>query len=966
MTNLLARLAFFFSGVAGLTFEVVWLRYLGLSMGTTTVAIATTTGVYMGGLALGSHLGGRLADRTRHLLALYGGLELAIAALGLAVPFLTVHIASVDAWVLSDLASGSGRALVRLIVAICVLILPTTLMGMTLPVLARGVTDSLGEVGRQVGLLYGINLFGAMVGAALAGFWWIPSLGLAHTNILAVSLDASIGLVAIAAGFKITRAAAPAVRELQSVALLRPGARLLVGVLFATGFAAMALQVLWTRALGTALGPSTYAFATIVCAYLLGLALGGVIAAQVADRIVRVRMALAVTLIATTVAVLLGIAWIDDLPALLHHVVLNPELSMGGLVRTEFALAALSLVPATIGMGVLFPLTASAVVGSETRLGSAIGFAYAANTAGNIIGAIAAPFVLLPLVGVEWGMRTAALIYIVAALLLVWRSEPSTSVRTRVGLATIALAVLAVGLLAPSWNIGRWTAGLYRISYARGFFENGVYEPSDIVFHRDGLAATVTVEEDSGVRWIKVDGKIDGSSAGDMPTQVLSGALPMVLHADPKRVAVIGCGSGVTVGTVLAASPDSVTLVEIEPAMIEGSHLFGEVNGRYWEDPRARIVIDDGRNFMTRTRERFDVIISEPSNPWMSGAASLFTREFFHIAASRLAPQGLFVQWLQIYELAPARIEAILQTFRAEFPHVLVFTPERESTDLLLVGSLDALHFDPATYARRYETLRGPLTAINMPGPEAVAALLIVDDARLAAAPPVELNTDDNALIEFGAPQDLLTFAEADADLPVLQPSRAERMALIDRVFPAAADTEARAVAMTRAYLGLGMLAEARDEATAQIAGGASTSKGELDKLLILAALLTEDDAVPVADAGTARVDEDYARVTRLIAEDDFDKALEVFGKIAGVRQRGALYELVHGYLLYREGDNDDAARRFTSAASKLSNGPFAASLAYYQARNSYADGRYQDAVSSMQQYVELCSPSLSRCRSRE
>lgn len=966
MTNLFVRLAFFFSGVAGLTFEVVWLRYLGLSMGTTTVAIATTTGVYMGGLALGSHFGGRLADRVKRLVTFYGALELGIACLGLIVPALTLRIAHVDAWLLPDLASGSGRALVRLVVAIAVLLLPTTLMGMTLPVLARAVTDSLGEVGRQVGLLYGLNLLGAMVGAALAGFWWIPAFGLSHTNLIAVSLDAGIGLIAITVGLRLRRTHAADSTAKAAGELLQPGARLLVAMLATTGFAAMALQVLWTRALGTALGPSTYAFAAIVCAYLLGLAVGGLVAAQISDRVLRVRLALALVLAGTGAAVLLGVAWVDDLPSLLHHVVLDPDLTMRGLVRTEFALAALSLVPATIGMGIIFPLTVSAVVGSEARLGAAIGLAYAANTAGNIVGAIAAPFVLLPLAGVEWSMRGAALLYVLAALVLIWRAEPSTPAQARTVAIAIAVAVLLAGLGAPSWDLGQWTAGLYRISLARGYYDDGRYEPSEIIFHRDGLAATVTVEEDSGVRWIKVDGKIDGSSAGDMPTQVLSGALPMLLHPKPESVAVIGCGSGVTVGTVLAAGVPDVTLVEIEPAMIEGSHLFAEVNGRYWENPRAHVVIDDGRNFMARTKRRFDVIISEPSNPWMSGAASLFTREFFRIAAGRLAPEGLFVQWLQIYELAPARINAILQTFHAEFPHMLVFTPERDSTDLLLVGSRNALQIEPASVARHYELLRPALEDINLLSPEAVAALLLIDETRVDAAESVELNTDDNALIEFGAPRDLLAFAEIDPDLPVLQPTRVERMALINGVFSPFAQSRFHAVAMARAYLSLGMLAEAKQSATALLASGASAHESELRGIVTLAELLAEADAAPVVDTGTLRVDQDYARVAELVAKGDTDAALALFSDTPALRRRGGVYALAHAYLLYRDGENDDATRHFASAAKSLGDSPFAASVAYYQARNSFANGKYRAAVTDMARYVEICSPRLSRCRQGE
>ncbi|HET6346745.1 MAG TPA: fused MFS/spermidine synthase, partial [Myxococcota bacterium] len=449
---------------------------------------------------------------------------------------------------------------------------------------------------------------GALVGAALCGFSWIPTLGLAATNNLAVGLDASLGLGALVFGLWMPpeEVAARDATAAQGLPLWREGGAYLVVLLSVTGAAAMALQVLWTRALGTALGPSTYAFTAIVCAYLGGLAIGSLVAARIADRIATVRLALMLVLLITAVSTLMGIAWVDDLPSLLHPIVLDRTLTMEGLVRSEFLLAALSVLPATVGMGAIFPLTVSAVVGSEARLGAAVGRAYAVNTVGSIFGSFAGVFILLPLFGVEGGMRVAALCYVGAALYLSFRLEPSVQGIVRAVSSGLAVAAAIAILVWPRWDVARWTAGIYRLSMTRAYFPDAEFTPSRLVFHRDGLASTVTVEEDEGVRWIKVNGKIDGSSEGDMPTQVLSGLLPMMVHPKPREVAVIGCGSCVTVGAALQGNPNHVTLIELEREVVNAAALFSEVNHAPWGDPRVSVVEDDGRNFMMRPGSAFD------------------------------------------------------------------------------------------------------------------------------------------------------------------------------------------------------------------------------------------------------------------------------------------------------------------------------------------------------------------------
>lgn len=959
----LARAAFLLSGVAGLTFEIVWSRYLGLAMGASTAAIGTVTAAYMGGLAIGSWIGGRWADRLRRPLVAYGLVEIGIAAIGLLIPLIAEDLGQVDSAL--GLTSSGSRTAVRFLAAAAVLLIPTTAMGMTLPILARAVTEKVEHVGREVGLLYALNIAGAVLGAAASGFWWIPSMGHTLTNWVAVGIDLGLGSVAVVAGLLLAAVPVIAPKEGEAPArVLRPGSRELVGLLAITGATAMALQVLWTRAISIALGPSTYAFSAIVCAYLLGLAFGGAVASRWADTPGAPRIRLSISILFTGVMTFIGISWLDDLPLVLHPFTLDTNLTPAGMIRTQFFLAALSVFPATFGMGTIFPLTLGAVVGSREKLGAAVGQAYAVNTIGSIVGSFGGLFVLLPLLGVEWGMRIAALAYAGVGGWLAFREQLLSVMHTRRLLMGSAAALAAVMLLWPSWDVGRWTLGLFRLSMAREYFATGTPEPSNLIFHRDGLHSTVTVEEEAGVRWIKVDGKTDGSSEGDMPTQIMSGLLPGLLRPEQKDVVVIGCGSCVTAGSALLTNVRKVTLVELEPEVLNAARLFEEANHAPWEDPRLHIVEDDGRNFMRRGDrnpddtfvERFDSIISEPSNPWMTGAASLFTREFFAAAKPRLKPGGLFLQWLQIYELAPERVYSVLRTFQEAFPHVLVFSAHRESNDLLMVGSEAPIHVDFARLEQSFRDLKDELERADLRSPEELLALLMFGDPEIR---PLEapFNTDDNAFVEFGAPMDLITYAESDPDVKVMKQLAGRRFQRVKQVLQLEGEHEPEVlVRLAEGYLRQGLLADVAG-VTGYIADNFPQHPvaERSQEIAAISLRLDEVDREAVVDLSTAKQDADYAAVAALLYHGKEKEALEKMRATEGLAQRSATHELLYGYLLYANSEYGEARRAFQRAAEgEAELQAYAHAIPYYLAKEAFENGEYARAVAQMRRYHQL------------
>lgn len=944
MVKLLTRGAFLLSGVAGLTFEIVWLRHLGLSLGATTLAVASTTAAYMGGLTLGAALAAKVADRLKRPLSVYGVLEIAIALTGIFVPIVCGSLHNLDALFSNDV-SGTTRAVSRFVAAALILLLPTTAMGATLPILAKAVTKQTSDLGKEIGILYGLNLAGAMIGAALAGFAWIPAYGLSFTNFIAVGIDGFLGIATFLGGLFVMPIEPAKLERSENRNAARP-MTVYHGALFFSGAAAMVLQVLWTRALGTALGPSTYAFSSIVCAYLLGLAIGSWIAAALSRHSFQPQKLLVVFLLLAANLALFGIALVDDLPLLLKSFIVDPSLTVRDLVRTEFTLAALSLVPATTAMGTLFPLTLVVINRSPTALGNLVGRAYAVNTLGNIVGCFVAVFVFLPLFGIEWGMRTSLLFYCIAAGGVLFHESHDKRKRW----FTIATGTTAILVLVfPAWDIGQWTSGLFRLSMTRNFYADEPFVASELVFHKDGLSTTVTVEQEAGVRWIKVNGKIDGSSEGDMPTQILSGLLPMFFHPDPKNVAVIGCGSGVTIGAALQGNPEHITLIELEKQVVEGAKFFANVNHKFWEDPRLQIIEDDGRNFLARHGSPFDVIISEPSNPWMTGAASLFTREFFQVATRRLNDDGIFLQWLQTYELAPERILSVLKTFQTVFPHILIFSAHADSNDLLILGSRKPLDFPAEKLQKRFDIFRDELKRAEIENVHDLFALALYSDRELAEEKMVPLNTDNNAFVEFGAPKDLLTFAEDDPDTSFLQTLKGRRVDLLLRFF----DRQSLSFdALAQSYLRHGLLKDAHYAAIQHLKTIQEVSTFREIRELIQ--LLDEVDYESVIDVEYARADATYRKIAELVVNGEHEKAADEFSNNAALAKTNPKFGLLYAYVLYQNSQFSDAQRQLSTLDKN------SVAVQYYLARNSYFQGEYDRGIEQMRKYQTSRKRNLS------
>jgi spermidine synthase len=750
---------FFLSGATGLVYEVAWTRSLTLVFGTTTFAVSTILAAFMAGLGAGAAAIGRLVDRGGRPLRVYALLELGIGAFALAFPLVPPLLVPVyrALWE-GQHASFVAMSLVRFAILFVLLLVPTMLMGGTLPALARHFETGERAAGRDAGLLYGINTLGAVAGAGAAGFVLLPWLGLRHTTTAAAAVNLAVGAGALALSLREAGPAAPALAHRRRDLRLRPREAGLLGVFALSGFVALLSEVAWTRGLTLVLGSSTYAFTIMLVTFLAGLAGGSLAMARRLGRQPDLVRALALLQAGIGLLSLAAAHLFAELPLLYLYLFQTVSGAAAPMVVGQFALAGLIMLGPVLLMGAMFPIVVELLGGRGA--GERVGLAYASNTLGAVLGAALAGFVIIPAIGIAHTLMLGVALSLAAALGVL-----AVSGRHWRGASVTAALLVSLPLLAPRWDALSMSSGVYKEAplflrlYAspREVFTR-LLPQFRLLYYRDGPTATVAVTERPSLEdhrhlALAIDGKVDASTSGDMPTQVLSGHLPLLLHPEPEKVLVIGLASGVTVGAVARHPVREITAVEIEPAVVEASWLFAPFNHRPLRDPRVRLVVDDARNLLLRSPARYDVIISEPSNPWMSGPAKLFTREFFQLGRERLRPRGLFVQWLQLYGVTEESLKALVRTFRDVFPHHLVFQPAEG--DLLLVGGAEPVLAPPERIGARMGR-SGIAEDLARVGVRDVFDLLArfrlgeTETGTWAGAGP--LNTDDNALIEFSAP----------------------------------------------------------------------------------------------------------------------------------------------------------------------------------------------------------------------
>jgi spermidine synthase len=774
--------AYMCSGLASLIYELSWTRLLTLHLGHTTAAASTVVAAFMGGLAAGAAAAGRLARRLSpaQSLAAYILLESVVVLAAATLPSELAGMTPLLAWSYRNGAPGVLFPVIRLLSCLGALLIPATALGATFPIAVRWfVIDPL-HIGRAGGMLYAINTAGALIGALAAGFLLIPVMGLSGTTFVGITVSG----LAIACGFVLMRRPRGPVllqaslrrplvpshdrhrrtkerhrrdRSEQEMAD-RPGTCWLVAVVLAlSGFAALTYEIAWTRIFGMIIGPTTYALSATLTAVIGGTACGACIGSWAAGRTKTPALWLGLALSSAALAV----SWASVLaggflPRLVVQQLASGPYGFDRLLLREVMLAIALVLPATLGLGAAFPLALELINSRAEALPLRLGVVYAVSTFGAMTGSLTAGFVSIPRYGLQWTLQMVSLLLVIDAMVVIARGHLSRGARA--GAVLPVAAAIGSVILSPPWDRDLLASGTYR--YERGVTNDLALDPvlkaGTLLYYRDGSASTISVKRMADILSLAIDGKVDASNSGDMLTQKTLAHLPLLLHRNPREICIIGLGSGVTLGSALLHPITRADVVEISPEVVEASGYFAADNRNALEDPRTHLILGDGRSHLLLSSRRYDVIISEPSNPWMAGVAPLFTREFFTAARGRLAPGGIICQWAHTYNISDGDLRSIVATFRSVFPDATMWL--LGESDLLLVASTGSLDSRLGLLERGWQTPRiaADLNLVGAVEPFAFWSLFVggpLESRRYAAGAAVQ--TDDRMALEFSAPRAL-------------------------------------------------------------------------------------------------------------------------------------------------------------------------------------------------------------------
>jgi spermidine synthase len=803
---------FVVSGATSLILQVAWSKELSYILGSTLYGSATVVAAFMAGLGIGSAVAARFAERLTRPVRAYAFIQFGIAACGaISIPVFRAT-EPVFRFLFQTFAPGeAGFLLARFLVVFFLILVPVTLMGMTLPIIAGAYARRKEKYGFEAGLIYGVNTLGAMFGTWLAGFFMLPVFGLWMTCVIAGLSDAVVGILALWVDRRLRpledirrdRRQHRSGRGASVLAASPPwsGKQWMLGSLFAfSGAAAMVYEVGWFRLLGLTMGPSVYVFSAILGVFLLGVGLGSTVASRWAER-VRFGGVWSFAIL-EGVLCLLGLGqtfYYNRLPRLNYDLFIWSTSSFGlsGLFWGQIGVAAAVVLPACLVMGALFPVTVRAVreSGDETSPEANIGRLYVMNTFGGIAGSLAAAFLMVPGIGV-WNTLIGASLAsgVVALLALVLASQPGRIMRTAcaVGLLTASVALVAT---APPWDVTFFNQGLYREAYTTRKFDLDRPRKEQLVYFGEGINSPVAVFNIGGEATLRVSGKVDASTIpGDFTTQLFVGHLPVMFNENPARVAVIGYGSGMSAMAALThPEVQSLDIIEIERAVIEASPYFESINLNSLADPRTRVVLDDARVYLTHTGKTYDVITSEPSNPWMAGMSNLFTTDFYRIVRERLSANGIFGQWIQTYELSEETFKVILASIHDVFPHVVVFRPV--VGDVVVLASERPIQVPWENFRKRFLEDRAfaSFERVGIVNPFQVFFHFYAseDVVQRFIAGTTSRNTDDNVWLEYRMPRNMVemdtsqTTEEHGIGITLLQTGSEQRLEAFERMLPA-------------------------------------------------------------------------------------------------------------------------------------------------------------------------------------
>lgn len=790
---------FFISGACGLLYQVVWTRKLVLLFGSTSYAVSTVLSIFFLGLGVGSLWGGRLAETTNKPLYWYGIFEIVIGLWALFFIFLVDAGEGVVVAILRMFPFHHGGIALRALLATAFLIVPVTLMGATLPLLARYVTESRRVAGLRIGALYTLNTIGAVNGTVLTGFVFIAALGYTWTTCIGAAANAIVGLAAVGLhfltgvqreGWQSGVSSEPEAKQEES-APPKPVLLLVIATFGVSGFCALALEVLWTRLLVIIFTGTTYAFTTMLAALLCGLVIGSTVASAVADRIKQPVRAFAVAEILAGLSCAFTLILFARAPDVYNQMAHSAGHSWEGLLQAKFMVSALVLLLPTVFFGATFPLAVKAVAGLRSRLGIDVGVLYGSNTLGGVLGAAAGGFLIIPLLGSHNGILFLGCTLYVMAVVLFWSARKS--ILERGSVLAVGAVVLTFIMAGQGEHVGR------RLT------EADMPESSTMIHFSEGVEGTVAVSDEADAsnysnRVLWINGvQATASIEKGVRMNRFQGALPLVYERTPRNALLMCFGSGVTCGTLALHDFERIDAVEISPEVLDATHYFAEDNENVAERDNVRFIVDDGRNFMLTTENSYDLITFEPMPLALAGVSTFYTQEYYELCLERLAEGGVVSQWVPLHSLNPEVVRSLVYTFTTVFPEYCAWFI---NADLFLIGSNRPLKIDYQNTVRNLSQpeLKGALAEVGLAEPVELLSYFLMDKASLDSyAAGGRVMTDDRPWAEFEAPK-LMNQRTVQDTLAELQPHYQSPVTLLDRNTVPPGDSDAVIAALNQRH----------------------------------------------------------------------------------------------------------------------------------------------------------------------
>lgn len=683
---------FFISGFSGLIYQSIWTHYLKLFLGHASYAQILVLIIFMGGMALGSAISARLSGKLSNLILIYGICEglIGLSALVFHATFNHATNFALDT-IFPALDSAVSISIIKWTMG-AVLILPQSiLLGATFPLLAGGLLRRFPmQEGRGLAMLYFVNSIGASIGILFNAFLLIPNLGLPGAIMTAGLINILLFIVTYALS---KNDSYPSIIKTPTEnALSTRVVYVLLAVAGMTGFASFMYEIAWIRMLSMVLGSSTHSFEIMLSAFILGLAIGGFILRNKLDSLKNPIKTLLYIQVAMGILAILTIPFYNymyHIMAFMFNALTQTNEGYFLFLVTSLFISMLIMLPATICAGTTLPLITFILL-KHSQKDSAIGKIYAVNTFGSILGVLCAIGLVMPFLGLKWVIGIGAWVDIAAGFLLLTLLKDKISAKVRLIFVSVALIFLIFPMIV-SLNKSLMASGVFR-------YGDGNFDFTNIAFQKDGRSSTVVVKKNENFWSLLNNGKPDaalaisldkGSALDDEPTMIVLGTLPFLFNSDPENIAAIGLGSGLTTHTLLGSNTlKQMDTIEIEPAVYEATQLFKSRVNRIFTDSRSDIHFDDAKTFFAAQQKRYDVIISEPSNPWVSGISGLFSEEFYHNIKRYLNKDGHLVQWIQMYELSPELVSSIYWAMRKNFSNIYLY--RLASGDMAMVASNSA------------------------------------------------------------------------------------------------------------------------------------------------------------------------------------------------------------------------------------------------------------------------------------